>query len=96
MIVAESAGQARLAAILGGLALAPLFPTIAGVTLARFSPKVHGSVIGIIFVMGFLGASLAPRAIGALARGSSVQKSLKLLFPLAILLIIFAIVMARL
>ena len=96
MIGAKSAAQARLAAILGGLALAPLFPTIAGVTLARFSPKVHGSVIGIIFVMGFLGASLAPRAIGALAKGSSVQNSLKLLFPLALLLVVFAMVMARL
>jgi hypothetical protein len=46
-------------------------------------------------VMGFLGASLAPRAIGALARGSSVQRSLRLLFPLAVLLIVFAMVMAR-
>jgi fucose permease len=95
MIVAKSAAQTRVAAILGGLALAPIFPTIAGSTLARFSPKVHGSIIGIIFLMGFLGASLAPRAIGSLAKGSSVQSSLKLLFPLAILLIVFAFVAVR-
>lgn len=95
MTRAQTVGAARLAAILGGLSLAPLFPTIAGVTLARYSSKVHGSVIGIIFVMGFLGASLAPRAIGALARGSSVQRSLRLLFPLAVLLVLLAMVIAR-
>jgi fucose permease len=95
MIRARTANQARVAAILGGVALAPLFPTIAGVTLARYSPKVHGSVIGIIFVMGFLGATLAPRAIGALARGESVQRGLRLLFPLAVLLIVLALVVAR-
>ena len=96
MVVARSAGQARTAAILGGLALAPIFPTIAGGTLAHFSPKVHGSIIGIIFLMGFLGASLAPRMIGGLAKGSSVQRGLRLLFPLAILLIILAFVAVRL
>jgi fucose permease len=95
MIRARSAAQARVAAILGGLALAPLFPTIAGVTLARYSPKVHGSVIGMIFVLGFLGATLAPRAIGALARGESVQRGLRLLFPLAVALLVLALVVAR-
>jgi fucose permease len=95
MIRARTAAQARVAAILGGLALAPLFPTIAGVTLARYSPKVHGSVIGMIFVLGFLGATLAPRAIGALARGASVQRGLRLLFPLAVALLILALVVAR-
>ena len=95
MVVAKSTGQARVAALLGGLALAPIFPTIAGGTLARFSPKVHGSIIGIIFLMGFLGASLAPRVIGGLAKGSTVQKGLRLLFPLAVLLVILAFVALR-
>ena len=94
MIVAKNVGQARIAAIVGGLALAPIFPTIAGTTQAHFNPKVYGSIIGIIFLMGFLGATIAPRVIGGLAKGSSVQKSLKLLFPLTILLITFAIVAA--
>ena len=95
MVMARSTGQARLAAILGGLTLAPLFPTIAGITLARFSSKVHGSIVGIIFVMGFVGASLAPRAIGSLAKGSSVQHSLRLLFPLTVLLAVLALVVSR-
>ncbi len=95
MCVSKSAWQARAAAILGGLALAPIFPTMAGVTLSRFPTSVHGSIIGIIFATGFLGASIAPRAIGTLAKGSSVQNSLKLLFPLCVLLIILAFVLAR-
>jgi fucose permease len=94
MSVAKSAGQARVAAILGGLSLAPIFPTIAGVTQAHFSSKVHGSIIGIIFLMGFLGASIAPRVIGGLAKGSSVQRSLRLLVPLAALLIVLALASA--
>jgi fucose permease len=92
MIVSRTVFQARLAALLGGFTLAPIFPTIAGVALAGFSTRVHGSIVGMIFVMGFLGASIAPRAIGGLARGSSVQQGLKLLFPLAILLIVLAVV----
>jgi len=94
MSVAKSAGQARVAAILGGLALAPIFPTIAGVTLAHFSAKVGGSIIGIIFLMGFVGASIAPRVIGSLAKGSSVQRGLRLLVPLAALLVVLALVAA--
>jgi fucose permease len=96
MLVAKSASQTRVAAILGGLSLAPIFPTIAGGTLAHFRPKVHGSIIGIIFLMGFLGASLTPRIIGGLAKGSSVQNGLKLLFPLAVLLIILACIATKL
>jgi fucose permease len=94
MSVAKSVGQTRAASVLGGLALAPIFPTLAGGTLARFSPKVHGSIIGIIFLMGFVGASIAPRVIGGLAKGSSVQSSLRLLAPLAVLLAILAVALA--
>ena len=94
MSVAKSVGQTRAASVLGGLALAPIFPTLAGGTLARFSPKVHGSIIGIIFLMGFVGASIAPRVIGGLAKGSSVQSSMRLLAPLAVLLAILAVALA--
>jgi fucose permease len=94
MCGAKSVGQARATSLVGGLALAPIFPTIAGTTLSHFSPKVHGSIIGIIFLMGFVGASIAPRVIGSLAKGSSVQRSLRLLVPLALLLVLLALVAA--
>jgi len=37
---------------------------------------------------------LIPKAIGNMAKGSTVQKSLKLLVPLCLILIVLAIVMA--
>ncbi len=95
MTRARSALQAQVLAVLGGLALAPIFPTMAGVTFSKFPPEVYGSIIGIMFTLGFLGASIAPRLIGNLAKGSSVQKSLKLLVPLCVLLIILAFVLVR-
>ncbi len=95
MTVSKSPLHAQVAAIVGGLALAPVFPTMAGVTFSKFTPEVYGSIIGIMFTLGFLGASIAPRMIGSLAKGSSVQKSLKLLVPLCLVLIILAFVLVR-
>ena len=79
-----------------GLAFAPCFPTTVGVTFAKFEPAVYGSVFGIIFAVGLAGAVIVPKAIGNLAKGSSVQKSLKLLIPACVLLVILALVLGRL
>lgn len=91
--VCKGTGQTRVAAVMSGFALAPVFPTLAGVTLSGFNPSVHGSIMGVMFGMGFLGASIAPAAIGRLAAGSSVQRSLRLLFFLCVLLIVLAFVL---
>ena len=96
MTVSKSVMQAQVLAILAGLFFAPCFPTTVGVTFAKFEPAVYGSVFGIIFAVGLLGAVIIPKAIGNLAKGSSVQKSLKLLVPACILLIILALVLGRL
>jgi len=79
-----------------GLAFATCFPTIVGATFDKTEAKVHGSVFGIIFAIGLLGAVIVPKAIGNLAKGSSVQKSLKLLVPACVLLIVFALVLGKL
>jgi fucose permease len=78
-----------------GLAFAPCFPTIVGVTYSKH-PENFGSVFGIIFAVGLAGAVIIPKAIGNLAKGSSVQKSLKLLIPACAILVILAIVLGRL
>jgi len=83
-------------AVCAGLAFAPCFPTIVGVTFAKFSPEVYGSIFGIIFAVGLAGAVIVPKAIGNLAKGSSVQKSLKLLVPACVILIILALVLGKL
>jgi len=82
-------------AVCAGLAFATGFPTIVGVTYAKH-PENFGSVFGIIFATGLLGAVIAPKAIGNLAKGSTIQKSLKLLIPACIGMIIFALILGRL
>jgi fucose permease len=82
-------------AICAGLSFAPCFPTIIGVTYSKH-PENFGSVFGIIFAVGLLGAVIIPKAIGNLAKGSSVQKSLKLLIPACLALIVLALILGRL
>jgi len=81
-------------AVCAGLAFATGFPTIVGVTYSKH-PENFGSVFGIIFAVGLLGAVIVPKAIGNLAKGSTIQKSLKLLVPACILLIVFALILGR-
>ncbi len=95
MTVAKTGRQAQILAILSGLASAPCFPTVVGITFAKFSPEVYGSIFGIIFAIGLVGAVIVPKAIGNMAKGSSVQKSLKLLVPACILLIVLSLVLGK-
>ena len=79
-----------------GLVFGPIFPTTVGITFAKFSPDVYGRIFGIIFAIGLLGGVIVPKAIGNLAKGSSIQKSLRLLVPACILLAILAMVLGKL
>ncbi len=94
MMTARSVQLAWLLAVLAGLFFAPCFPTIVGVTYSKH-PENFGSVFGIIFAVGLLGAVIIPKAIGNLAKDSSVQKSLKLLVPACIVLVILALILGR-
>ncbi|MHB8897650.1 MAG: MFS transporter [Thermoguttaceae bacterium] len=94
MIRTASPRQVIMLAPLAGFIVGLSFPTTLGVTLARFPKEVRGSVFGTIFAVGLLGSVIMPKAIGNLARGSTVQKSLKLLLPLCVLQVILAIVLA--
>lgn len=82
-------------AVCAGLAFSVGFPTIVGVIYSKH-PENFGSVFGIIFAVGLLGAVIVPKAIGNLAKGSTIQKSLKLLIPACVFLVIFAIVLGKL
>lgn len=88
-------GAAKLLAVLAGLAFAPCFPTTVGVTFAKFSPEVYGSVFGIIFAVGLAGAVVIPKAMGNIAKGQSIQKSLKLLLPACVALLILALILGQ-
>ena len=94
MMRVKTGGAAFALAALGGLAFAPCFPTTIAVAFGKF-PKGYpgiGSLFGIIFAVGLAGAVIIPKAIGNLAKGSTVQKSLKLLVPACVLLLILALV----
>lgn len=97
IIIAMSLGKKTwmwILAALSGIAFAPCFPTIVGVTASKH-PEKFGSVFGIIFAVGLLGGVFVPKTIGKLAEGSSIQKSIKLLIPACIFLVVFAIILGR-
>jgi fucose permease len=83
MIVTENATLATVAVMLTGLVFAPIFPTIVGVTFAKFEPSLYGSIFGIIFPVGLLGATFVPKIVGSLSVGASVQQSLLIVLAMA-------------
>jgi len=78
-----------------GLGCAPCFPTIVGVTFSKFVPKVYGSIFGVIFAIGLLGAVVFVKVIGVIAKGAggSVQAGLSILSIVALVLIVVALVL---
>ena len=94
MIVTKSPVMAIIAVIVTGLAFAPIFPTVVGVTFAKFEPKLYGSIFGIIFAIGLLGGTFIPKFIGNLAEGKTVQQSLPIAAVMAGILIVIAILMS--
>jgi len=95
MIMTHSAAMAIVAVILTGLVFAPIFPTIVGITFAKFEPKLYGSIFGIIFAIGLLGGTIVPLVIGRLSVGATVQQSLVIVAVMAAILFVIALFMGR-
>jgi len=93
MTVTKKVSVGWLMAALAGLFFGPAFPTVIGVMFNNTDPSVQGSGFGIIFAVGLAGAVIIPKAIGNLAKGSTLQKGMRLLLLPAIGLIILAIIM---
>jgi fucose permease len=89
MMGVSKGGAAFALAAASGLVFAPAFPTTVGVTFGKFGGG-SGSLFGIIFAVGLAGAVIVPKAMGNMAKGATVQKSLKLLFPAVVGLAILA------
>ncbi len=94
MTLAKSAKAVPAAAALSGLLLAPIFPTTVGIVFSKH-PESFGSVFGIIFAGAMLGGSIVPKAIGNVARGATIQKSLRLLVPICLLVAAAILVLVR-
>jgi len=95
MILTQNAAIATVAVILTGLVFAPVIPTIIGVTFAKFEPGLYGSIFGIVFAVGLLGATTVPPVIGALATGATVQQSLMIVLAMAVVLFLISLFMGK-
>jgi fucose permease len=93
LVKAGSPGLAILSVMVIGLAFAPMFPTIVGVTFDKFDQSVYGSVFGIIFSIGLLGSMILPKLVGYLSKGKTVQQSLPITAVIAGVLLVIAVAM---
>ncbi len=91
MITTSSAATAMVAVVLTGLVFAPIFPTIIGVTFSKFEPKLYGSIFGIMFSVGLLGATFVPKIVGNLSAGGTVQQSLYIVLGMAVALFVISL-----
>jgi len=94
LTVTKKLSVSRLFAAIAGLVFGPIFPTTVGVTYSQFDPSVYGSIFGIIFAVGLLGGVVLPGWIGRLAKGSSIQKGMRILLIACAVLIILSIVLS--
>lgn len=95
MIVAKGPALGILAVMLAGLAFAPIFPTIVGVTFSKFDPSLYGSILGVMFSIGLLGGTLVPKFIGNVSVGSTVQQSLLIPAIMAAILLVISLFIGK-
>jgi fucose permease len=95
MIVTNSPVLAIVAILLTGLGFAPIFPTIVGVTFAKFDSSLYGSIFGIIFAVGLLGGTFVPKFIGNMSVGRSVQGSLLIAAIMAGILFLISLIIGK-
>lgn len=96
LMMTQSPGLAIVAVFVVGLAFAPIFPTIVGVTFASFDASLYGSIFGIIFAIGLLGGTFVPKYIGNLSTSGTVQGSFTVAAVMAGLLFVISLIMGAL
>lgn len=90
MMKSNSLGSARKAVILAGFVFAPIFPTTIGVAFQHFDETQRGTLFGVIFAIGLIGASTIPAWIGSLAKDKSIRSGLNILRITAVALALIA------
>lgn len=79
-----------------GFVFGPIFPTTIGVTFQHFAPSTWGTLFGVIFAVGLIGAAVLPVWIGKLATGRTVQAGLGVLRGAAVGLSLVALALSLL
>lgn len=95
MIFADGPVLGIVAVCIAGVAFAPIFPTITGVTFSKFDPSLYGSIFGLLFSVGLLGGTFIPKFIGDLSVGSTVQQSLPIAAVMAGILLVISLFIGR-
>ncbi len=93
MSTANSLGAGSTLCFLIGIAFAPIFPTVVGLTLSRTEPALRGSVFGVIFAIGLIGAIFVPAWMGAISAGKDIKASMKVAGGTAVVLVVIALIM---
>jgi len=93
MVYTSNPKLATLAVLGTGLAFAPMFPTIVGVTFSKYDAGFYGSIFGIIFSIGLLGSMILPKLIGSLSVDKTVQQSLPIAAIISGVLLVIALLM---
>lgn len=79
-----------LSVVVLGFCCAPIFPTLIGVTFAKFDSALSGNIYALIAAVGMGGATIFPYIIGRLSSSLSIYYALRSLVPPAIILLIIA------
>lgn len=95
LTIANSVTIGYILSGLAGLAVAPIFPSIVGMTFAKYDRKYYGSIFGMIFSLGLFFAGLLMQVIGNISNKSSIQAGLKVPVVIALILILVTIVMNK-
>lgn len=93
MTTAPTLKHGRIGVAAAGFLFGPIFPTTIGVTFQHFDPSQWGTLFGVIFAIGLLGATWLPVWIGLIAKGKSVRVGLRLLTATSVVLAVLSILL---
>jgi fucose permease len=80
--------------IAAGAIVGPIFPTLIAILLGHVETSLHGRAVGVFFCIGGIGWTIVPILIGSYAKRNSVQRSFLIASGSAVMLSIFAIILA--
>jgi len=82
-------------ACLAGLFFAPLFPTIVGITFAKYDPKYYGSIYGMTYAFGLFFSGVVMKAIGNVSNGDTLQSGLIIPVIIAVIMIVVSFILGK-